>query len=95
MRPGSYVRAFDFKAGFYQIPIPEDVQSHFAFRIGKKYFCINKLPMGVFFALEIMHTVVLILAHGLDTDGVTANIHIDNIRFHGTNDAIPDVSFWG
>jgi hypothetical protein len=87
--PGSHIRSFDLQASFFQIPLPVAMRKYLAFQVGRRFFAAAKMPMGIFFAPEIMHTVVAILVESCipaeQASEVHCNFFIDNIRFHGTN----------
>ena len=84
---GSFSRCFDAKCGFFQIPLPAETQRHYAFRVGKQYFTVRKLPMGVWFAPELFHTIMAVLTHELG-ESVRTFIHIDNVRINGDSEEI-------
>lgn len=78
-----YARIFDFKAGFYQIPLARSVSAyfHFAQRSTGKSYALTAVPMGVTWAPDLMHTITTVLADLPQEWEVLVQVFIDNVRF--------------
>ena len=82
--PGSYAICHDFTKGFMQIPLDEGVQPYYAFMYKGKVYYNMTAPMGAIWAPALMQTISEVLAYN-EIAGVRTNVHIDNVRFHGTD----------
>ena len=82
LQPGEYAATFDLAKSFLQCPLSTAVRPYFTYRVKGKYYRLTSLPMGATFAPALMHSITEILA-STGVPGVTAEVHIDNIRLRG------------
>jgi hypothetical protein len=77
----NYVATFDFSSFYYQFGLGPRVRKYFSFRVGNKYYCMNRLPMGFKMACAIAQKVSTFLS--TSPYDVKVEVYIDNVMILG------------
>jgi hypothetical protein len=77
----NYAATFDFSSFYYQFGLGPKVRKYFSFRVGKKFYCMNRLPMGFKMACAIAQKVSTFLSRS--PFDVKVEVYIDNVMILG------------
>jgi hypothetical protein len=77
----SYAATFDFSSFYYQFGLGPRVRKYFSFRVGNKYYCMNRLPMGFKMACAMAQKVSKFLSRS--PFDVKVEVYIDNVMILG------------
>ena len=85
--PKEWAVTFDLRKSFYQVPLSKDVRPYFAYVVRGQHYQHARMPMGANFAPSVMHAITTVIAD-VRVPGARVETYIDNVRFHGTRNAV-------
>jgi hypothetical protein len=89
VQSGMKARCFDIEKSFLQMGLSPEVQQYHGFKYRGKYYVNCTAPMGEVWVPAFVHLILKILAFN-DESEVCTELHIDNVRFLGRNEAAID-----